>query len=99
MEWNEAQSSCTNVPAGLSLEVLTASLGPASAPQDKVQYVRVASKSATWTFPPVATDERVAFAVTLDVRFAAQQQSREDVVRSLPPLSTFPRDLFYPFTV
>ena len=99
MEWSESGARCANVAAGAAVHVLTAAAGAVSAPQAKVTYVRLAPVATTWAFPAVPEDTPVAFPVSVDVRFVAQPQSAADVVRGLPPLSTFPEDLFYPFTV
>ena len=100
MSWSESAAACANVAATITYDVLTAAVGAVSAPQHKVTYVRAATTPQAWAWPAgVLEGESVAFPVAVNVRFVAQAQSTQDVVRSLPPLRTFPQDLFYPFTV
>jgi hypothetical protein len=100
MAWEESAAACTNVAAGVTLDVLTASAGTVSVPQAMVTYARLAPVPVTWTFPVgLAENERAAFAVSMIVRFAAQPQGVQGKMRALPPLKTLPEDLFYPFTV
>ena len=96
--WHEVDGRCDNVASGVVIDVLTAAVGPVSNPQEKITFVRVKPAFSSWQFPASADGGKAPFAITATVRFARQPQSAGDVVRSLPPLSTFPKDLFYPFT-
>lgn len=98
MSWDEDRRKCSNVASGLTIDILTAAVGSLSDPQQKVQYARMDTVFSSWQYPAVGAADGMAFAVTIGVRFVAQAQSSQDVVRSLPPLDTFPEDIFYPFT-
>jgi hypothetical protein len=98
MAWNEAERRCDSVPSGIVIEVLTAAVGQVAKPQEKVAFVRIRTVHTNWHFPVEAGSSTAQFAVTAAVRFVSQRQAVGDVVRTLPPLSKFPKDLFYPFT-
>jgi hypothetical protein len=98
MSWDEGRQTCSNVASGVNIDILTAAVGSLAEPQQKVQYARLEPVYSSWKYPSVGAANDMAFAVTIGVRFVAQAQSSQDIVRSLPPLDTFPADIFYPFT-
>ena len=98
MTWNEAAGRCDNVAAGVVLDVLTAAVGAAAAPQAKASFARAAHVHTAWQFPAHAAGGAAKFTVTAAVRFVRQRQVAQDAARALPPLRPFPADLFYPFT-
>jgi hypothetical protein len=98
MAWNAAQRRCDSVASGVIIDFLTSAVGQVANPQEKVAFVRIRPAHTSWRFPVEAGSGTAQFAVTATVRFFKQQQTSRDVVRTLPPLSTFPKDLFYPFT-
>lgn len=104
MLWDEAEATCSHVAAGVQLDVLVASIGNVRDPQRRVQYVRSKIVYSTWRHPLAghmrdnSTDAAFAFPVEMRVRFVAQVQQEQDVMKHLPPLrSSLPEDFFYPF--
>lgn len=98
MAWDEASGTCRGVNVGLRVDILTAAVGAVAAPQSKVQFARAVPVVGDWQFPSAAAATARPFGVHIDVRFVSQAQAVDDVVRSLPPLRSFPEDLFFPFT-
>lgn len=104
MLWNEAEATCSHVAAGIQLDVLVASIGNVRDPQRRVQYVRSQVVYSSWRHPLAghmqdnATNSAFAFPVEMRVRFVAQAQQEQDVMKRLPPLrASLPEDFFYPF--
>lgn len=98
MSWDEAAGRCDNVASGVVLDVLTAAVGAAAAPQEKVSFARTAPLHTAWQFPAQNAGAAAKFQLTVTVRFVRQPQAAQDAVRALPPLRPLPSDLFYPFT-
>lgn len=104
MLWDEAEATCSHVAAGVQLDILAAFIGNVREPQRRVQYARGNIVYTTWRHPLAghmrenSTDAAFAFPVEMRVRYVAQVQQEQDVMKHLPPLrSSLPEDFFYPF--
>ena len=101
MTWNAATRTCSNVPIGIALDVLTSKVGTMDNPQSKVARVATSWRYASWTYadPYAAASTRQDFMLESTARFVEQDQaSAEDVTPQVPPVfPSLPEDFFYPF--
>ena len=101
MTWNAATRTCSNVPVGIALDVLTAKVGTMDNPQSRVARVATSWRYASWTYtdPYAAASTRQNFMLESTVRFVEMDQpSAEGVTPKKPPVfPSLPSDFFYPF--
>jgi len=101
MTWTAATGTCSNVPVGIALDVLTAKVGTMNNPQARVARVGASWRYASWTYadPFAAASTRQNFMLASSVRFVEMDQdSAEGVTPASPPIfPSLPQDFFYPF--
>jgi tectonic-1/3 len=102
MTWTAATRTCSNVPVGIELDVLTAKVGTMDNPQSRVARVATSWRYASWTYaadPFAAAATRQDFMLESAARFVEMvQDSAEGVTPQSPPVfPSLPSDFFYPF--
>ena len=96
--WQNGRS-CLNVVVGYDVQILTGLAFAANNAQQKVLYVNVCYRTATWSFPTTADPSQPQrFFMTSTVSVVPLDQSPYGVKKPAPPLATpLPEEIFYPF--
>lgn len=101
MTWDDDTKTCSNVPVGINIDVLTAKVGTMDNPQSRVSRVELSWVYGDWKYSDAfaAADVRQDFMLKSTVRFVEMDQaSAEGVTPATPPIfPSLPADVFYPF--
>lgn len=101
MTWNDDTKTCSNVPVGINIDVLTAKVGTMDNPQSRVSRVELSWVYGDWKYSDAfaAASVRQDFMLKSTVRFVEMDQaSAEGVTPATPPIfPSLPADVFYPF--
>jgi hypothetical protein len=97
--WDVQTSTCTNIPTGIDIRLLTAMADAAAAPKLKLLAAASCFSSGTWRFTAADKTQPQTFVVQHSVTFSVLQQDPARMARRhVPPLSpNLPADLLYPF--
>lgn len=101
MTWDDDTKTCSNVPVGINIDVLTAKVGTMDNPQSRVSRVELSWVYGDWKYSDAfaAASVRQDFMLKSTVRFVEMDQaSAEGVTPATPPIfPSLPADVFYPF--
>lgn len=101
MAWDSDTRTCSNVPIGINIDILTAKVGTMDNPQSRVSRVELSWEYGSWTYadPYAASSTRQDFMLKSTARFVEMDQaSAEGVTPATPPIfPALPADVFFPF--
>lgn len=99
LQWDEATSTCRNVPTGLKLRLLTGVAYSEGNLQSKLLYASVCFTYGSWTFDKLNGPTLQLFELHFGVNFVPKAGQHAVVsLKPAPPLiAPLPPDLFYPF--
>jgi hypothetical protein len=98
MSWDDGRQSCSNVPTGFALRILTGLSFANAEVQSKILFAQLCFTYDTWVFVRGGPTMQ-QYPLTFTAEFVPKQQEGPvEVLKPAPPLSVpIPPDLFYPF--
>jgi hypothetical protein len=99
MAYDSDTRTCSNVPIGINIDILTAKVGTMDNPQSRVSRVELSWEYGSWTYadPYAASSTRQDFMLKSTVRFVEMDQaSAEGVTPATPPIFPAPRGCVFP---